>query len=54
MVKETALRLYKHYLTLKDKTKAVDMKAHILRKYKIDPEQEEKKEVKKDGKKSKR
>ena len=51
MVKETALNLYKHYLTLKDKRPAENMKAHILKKYKIDPDAKE--EVK-DGKKSKR
>ena len=37
-MKENALRLYRHYVEVGNKDAAEDMKAHILKKYKIDPD----------------
>lgn len=53
MVKETALKLYAHYMAIGRKEAADEMRAHIKKKYGIDPDvkEEEPKETKSKGKK---
>ncbi|KKM21425.1 hypothetical protein LCGC14_1635570, partial [marine sediment metagenome] len=45
-MKENALRLYQHYVKIGRKEAADEMREHIKRKYKVDPDAKEEVKVK--------